>query len=88
MVERQLPKLDTRVRFPSPAKLLIISYLRQIPFDKRPISDRKSEQNHLNPLMFAIGSVPLRARESCDERLVLLRRGGLLVWPGRGICHA
>ncbi len=28
MVERQLPKLDTRVRFPSPAKLLIFSYLR------------------------------------------------------------
>ena len=25
MVERQLPKLDTRVRFPSPAKPLILS---------------------------------------------------------------
>ena len=29
MVERQLPKLDTRVRFPSPAKCLMARYLGQ-----------------------------------------------------------
>jgi hypothetical protein len=31
MAERQLPKLDTRVRFPSPAKLFILSLYDESP---------------------------------------------------------
>jgi hypothetical protein len=53
MVERQLPKLDTRVRFPSPAKLFIIRQLRLVALSQPSISERKSEQVYRDSLMFA-----------------------------------
>ena len=60
MVERQLPKLDARVRFPSPAKLLFIRQLCYICGFKTGNSERKSEQICQNPPTFGPCSMTLK----------------------------